>query len=203
MSGKEWDRPIGSLAPNRMGDRSVDPLFLALGKAVSAWEGVQAATSSLYFALRIGSSATEDDPGFGAFAGLTLVHKRRNELEERSRAFLGQDFGAKADAARTFQSDLSRTLYAYVGWAERRNDIAHGYVTEAQTPDHHDPEQRILTVYALCPSYARLRKWQHGEPKYNYLAADLELFADRFHTLDGQLETLENTADFLSGRKRD
>ena len=197
---KEWDRPIGSLTPNRMGDRSFDPLFLALGKAVSAWEGVQAATSSLYFAIRIGNSDTEGDPGFQAFGGLAMVHKRRKELEERSRLFLTQDFGRNNDLALSFETDLKRTLSAYVGWAERRNDIAHGYVTEARTPDYYNPEQRIITVYALCPSHARTGKWLHGEPEYNYRAPDLDFFVERFRSLDDQFERLAKTADLLSRR---
>jgi hypothetical protein len=197
---KPWDRPVGSLTPNRMGDRAAEPLFAALGKAVSAWEGVQAATSSLYFAMRIGSAPAEADSGFQAFGGLNQVHKRRQELEERSRLFLAQHFGHNAEAVIRFGAELKSVLSAYVGWAERRNDIAHGYVTEAQTPDYCDPEQKIITVYALCPSHARIARWPHSEPEYNYVAADLEAFTESFRHLDDQFESLAHTADRLPRR---
>jgi hypothetical protein len=111
--------------PNRQGDRLAEPLFAGLGRAVSAWEGVQAATSSLYFAMRIGGIGSEDYPGFQAFGGLNQVHKRRKELEERSRPFLAQDFADK-EAVATFIVGLKEVLAAYLGWAGRRNDIAHG-----------------------------------------------------------------------------
>ena len=186
--------------PNRMGDRNAEPLFCALGKAVSAWEGVQAATSSLYFAMRIGNADSEADPGFQAFGGLNQVHKRRKELEERSRLFLEQHFHRNAETTARFEAELKDVLAAYIGWAERRNDIAHGYVTEAQTPDYHDPEQKIITVYTLCPSHARIAKWPHSEPEYNYVASDLEAFAESFQRLDDQLESLANIADPFSHR---
>jgi hypothetical protein len=197
---KPWDRPVGSLTPNRMGDQTAEPLFSALGKAVSAWEGVQAATSSLYFAMRIGCAPTETDPGFNAFGGLNQVHKRRKELEKRSRSFLTQDFGHNVEAVVRFRAELKNVLSAFVGWAERRNDIAHGYVTEAQSPDYYDPEQKIITVYALCPSHARIAKWLNSEPEYNYLASDLEAFIESFQRLDDQFESLARTADRLSRR---
>lgn len=195
-----WLRPRHSLIPNRPGDRVSEPLFLALGKAVSAWEGVQAATSNLYFAMRIGSGEAERDLGFQVFGGVRLVHKRRKELNEQSLRFLTQDFGEKSERVADFRSTLQDTLAAYVGWAERRNDIAHGYVTEMQGPDYEDTELRIITTYALCPSHTRIARWPHGEPVYNYVATNLESFADGFRQLDDQFESLASTADWLSNR---
>jgi hypothetical protein len=74
------------------------------------------------------------------------------------------------------------------------------YVTEARSPDYSDPEQPIITVYALCPSHARLAKWPHSEPEYNYVASDLEAFAESFRRLDDQFESLAHAADRLSNR---
>lgn len=186
--------------PNRQGDKSAEPLFAGLGKAVSAWEGVQAATSSLYFAMRLGDIDSENDPGFQVFGGLNQVHRRRIELLEKSKIFLAQDFGGNAQTAANFAAGLGDSLAAYIGWAERRNDIAHGYVTEAQSPDYSDSDQKIVTVYALCPSHTRLLKWPHSEPEYNYLAKELDAFAESFRLLDEQLEELARTADRLSQR---
>lgn len=197
---KPWERPIGSLVPNRMGDQNAEPLFCALGKAVSAWEGVQTATSGLYFAMRIGNAESEGDPGFQAFGGLNQVHKRRQELEERSRLFLEQHVHHSVETVGRFETELKGVLAAYIGWAERRNDIAHGYVTEAQRPDYHDPEQKIITVYALCPSHARIARWPHSEPEYNYVVSDLEAFAKSFQRLDDQFENLADVANLLSRR---
>lgn len=194
-----WDRPPNSRIPNRPGDRLSEPLFLSLGKAVSAWEGVQAATSSLYFAMSAPElDEVEKDPGFQAFGGLNKVHERRKELMKRGEEFVSRGLGKHQDQASNFKRRLKSVMHSYVGWAARRNDIAHGYVTESGTPDYDDPDQPTTIVYSLCPSHARLSKWSHGEPEYNYVASELEYFASCFQHLDERIEDLARFADRLS-----
>jgi hypothetical protein len=77
---------------------------------------------------------------------------------------------------------------AYRGWAERRNDLAHGYVTKAQGPDYSKEDQPTVTTYSLCPSHARSPKWPHSEPEYNYVASEIAAFATAFEVLDRRIE---------------
>lgn len=195
-----WNRPLNSTIPNRPGDLVSEPIFLALGKAVSAWEGVQAATSSLYFSMLTQDFDTDEDPQYQAFGGLKRAHERHNELMEKSKAFLLK-FPEHHTGARNFRLRIKKVMASYLGWAERRNDIAHGYVTEARTPDYGDPEQPIITVYALCPSHARLSRWIHGQPEYNYVASELAEFSRQFQKLDDRIEGVARVAEKLTSER--
>jgi hypothetical protein len=152
--------------------------------------------------MRTSETTIEDDPGFQAFGDLDGVQRRRKELMTKSDTFLSGNFGRYRDDASRFKRRLRKLMSEYLGWAERRNDIAHGYVTEAQTPDYNDPNQNIITVYALCPSHARLPRWPHGEPEYNYVATELEEFAKRFQNLDERIEELASLAERLAQHRK-
>lgn len=195
-----WDRPLNSQIPNRPGDLSAEPLFLALGKAVSAWEGVQAATSSLYFSMSTQELDMDENPLFQAFGGMSLIHNRHKELMKKSEEFLSK-LPKHHTGAGNFRLRIKKVMASYVGWAERRNDIAHGYVTEAHAPDYDDPAQPIITVYSLCPSHARLSSWGHGEPEYNYVASELDEFSRQFRALDDRIEGVARLAENLRSKR--
>ncbi|NKK60712.1 hypothetical protein GFM44_33310 [Rhizobium leguminosarum bv. viciae] len=185
-----WDRPHGSTAPNRQGDRSAEPIYTALGRALSAWEGVNAAASSLYHALHAHVDQVERDMAIKAFDDLPKTHDRGRMLRQAGVAFTASNFGEMRDEAAKFKRRLKETLGRYVEWVARRNDLAHGYVTEARSPDYSIDEQPIITVYALLPSHARTDRWHHEEPEWNYLAVEIEEFARQFGYLDDALERL-------------
>lgn len=183
MKQMPWDRPEGSRVPNRQGDRVDTPIYTALGKAVSAWEGVNAAIASLFHALHAG-----DEQEVEAFGDVLKVHERAKALRKECAIFLDADFGDRRDQAARLKKSMKQVTGAYCEWAARRNELAHGYVTEARSPDYSDTEQPIITVYALLPSHARLGSWSHAEPEFNYLAAEIEVFARRFQELDARIE---------------
>jgi hypothetical protein len=193
-----WDRPPGSAIPNRQGDKSDVAIYTALGRALSAWEGVNAAANSLAHALHQHLGEAEREHELAAFHGQPKTHDRAGFLRRAGERFLAGEFGREQhDAVAKFKKDLSKDLGAYTEWAARRNDIAHGYVTEAITPDYSDPDQPIITVYALLPSHARPGRFHHEEPEWNYLASEIEVFAQRFHELDDRLERLAKTTTAL------
>lgn len=147
MKQMPWDRPEGSRVPNRQGDRVDTPIYTALGKAVSAWEGVNAAIASLFHALHAG-----DEQEVEAFGDVLKVHERAKALRKECAIFLDADFGDRRDQAARLKKSMKQVTGAYCEWAARRNELAHGYVTEARSPDYSDTEQPIITVYALLPS---------------------------------------------------
>jgi hypothetical protein len=185
-----WDRPHGSTAPNRQGDRSAEPIYTALGRALSAWEGVNAAANSLYHALHEHMTPLEREIAIKAFNDLPKTHDRARMLRQAAAAFTASGFGQMRDEAAKFKKRLKDTLGRYVEWVARRNDLAHGYVTEARSPDYSKDDQPIITVYALLPSHARPDRWHHEEPEWNYLATEIEEFAQQFGYLDNALERL-------------
>ncbi|QGG91521.1 hypothetical protein GH983_14005 [Agrobacterium sp. MA01] len=87
------------------------------------------------------------------------------------------------------------TTTRYIGWAARRNELAHGYVTQTQSPDYSQPSQRIVTAYALLPSHARSNLWFDAEPEWNYLASDINEFARQFQNLDESFQDLAGSVE--------
>ena len=95
-----WARPEHSAIPNRPGDREAEPLYAALGHAVSDWEGVNAVTAALHRALLL----TDDRAAFEsaeieAFGGLNNIHRRAKTLSDLSEQFFVAAFGDQQDEA--------------------------------------------------------------------------------------------------------
>jgi hypothetical protein len=192
MKRMPWDPPLGSRIRNRTGDRVPEPIYTALGRALSAWEGVNAALNSLFYALHQIDEEDERERVSQAFAGQPKVHDRAQILRIHGNNFLAANFGSNRDAAGKLKRALRMALGKYVGWAARRNELAHGYVTESLSPDYSREDQPIITCYALLPSHAREHRWFHAEPEYNYLAEEIEEFGKRFVYLDNEFEKLAN-----------
>ncbi|MBU3031383.1 hypothetical protein [Paracoccus marinaquae] len=168
-----WSRPQTCIIPNRPGDRAEQPIFTSLGQAVSDWEGVNAAAAALYRALLdrehcgdLNAAAVEK------FDNVNNVHQRAKQLKDQWERFFATTFVGGKEEAQNLRQELTDLMTAYRGWAERRNDLAHGYVTQAEGPDYQREDQPIITTYALCPSHARTAKWPHSEPEYNSRYAD-------------------------------
>jgi len=198
-----WDRPSGSRIPNRPGDRSKTEIFTALGYALSAWEGVNAAVRSLAFALHSALPEEDCEQQMDKFDALFKAHDRAQFSRHAAMQFLIGDFGAKRPQAAKFKKNFKREMGAYCEWVARRNELAHGYVTEAMSPDYSDPEQPIIAVYALLPSHARTDRFFHGEPEWNYIAKEIEMFGLRFSELDDRLEQLARNAALLQQERRE
>lgn len=211
-NNKPWHRPKNSLIPCRPGDKQDTPIFTALGRAVSAWEGVNAATASLFHELFDGEHDDDFETGVEAFGGVVNVHERAKKLRALSKKFLEADFGGNRVKATKFKREIRKTLEAYLGWAERRNDLAHGYVTKYQSPDYEHEQQPLTTFYSLLPSHARtnhsdysedtpLVRWLNSEPIYNYTASEIDTFAKKFRLLDDRIENLAEDVKMLKRSK--
>lgn len=202
MKRMPWDRPSDCVIPNRQGDRSETPIYAALGYALSAWEGVNAATRSLAYALHCGLPKDGCEERIAEFDAIFKTHDRAKFLRVSALQFLDGDFGAMRSEAAKFKKNFRREMGAYCEWVARRNDLAHGYVTEAMCPDYGDPEQPIVTVYSLLPSHARTDRFLYGEPEWNYIAKEIEIFAMCFKELDDRLEQLARSAGLLQSVRR-
>jgi hypothetical protein len=193
---RPWDRPSVSMIPNRQGDRSAEPIFTAIGRALSAWEGVQVAVLQFYLALTDNRSQEREDEvqAFIERPNLDIVRKKCLDAVP---AALERLMVPLTDG-REIKNVINSALSGYHGWGQRRNDLAHCFVTEAASPDYSDPDQPIVMCYSACPSHARLGLWPFGEPKFSYLAADIERFATEFSALDARFENLARRLDQLN-----
>jgi hypothetical protein len=194
---RPWDRPVCSGTPNRQGDSSAEPIYTALGRALSAWEGVNAATRSLFQALHSHQPDCDRMKALDEFDNRTKAHDRAHALRYASDALLGRDFGLVGGDAAKLKKRIRSTINRYLGWVARRNELAHGYVTEALSPDYSQEAQPIVSVYALLPSHARTDRWFNSEPEWNYLAAEIEEFARQFGYLDAAFEELSDHVENL------
>ena len=171
---------------------------------MSNWEGVSASTAMLFSSLLdIEEVYSPNGNPVEAFGSVSKVHERAKQISIQAARFFNADFGIKAHEALSLKSEIKSLLEAYRGWAERRNDLAHGYVTQAQGPDYANEEQPTITTYSLCPSHARLPRWRNSEPEYNYVASEIADFASAFRSLDERIEeTAARVRDLFSGRPK-
>lgn len=183
-----WNRPPGSLIPNRTGDRLKGALFTALGRALSSWEGVHVAIQVLFesFVKHSKNSSLLSNE----FEETLIVAKRIRMLQRYANEFINLYAAINYEASEHLRVKLHEILEAYKGWSERRNELAHGYVTVAYSSDYTKDDQPIIPNYSLCPSHVRSARWRSGEPIYNYLAIDVRTFAIYFETLDKRTEEL-------------
>jgi hypothetical protein len=195
-----WDRPSNSQIPNRTGDRKKTPLFTSLGRALSAWEGVQVAIAILYKSLHDDSPI--NDNKFAEFDETLRVHERAKLIAIESAKFFDQNFSDPKLSSDSLKLNLEKTLAAYKGWAERRNELAHGYVTKARSPDYSLEDQPIITNYAILPSHARAKKWFNEEPEYNYVADEVKTFSQEFENLDKAIEKLATSISSMRAKLR-
>jgi hypothetical protein len=171
---------------------------------LSAWEGGNAAINSLHLALHVHLDEADRDKATIAFSTALKTDDRAQSVRQAAAAFLDADFGENRVEAAKLKKQLKSALARYVGWVARRNELAHGYVTEAQCPDYSLDEQPIVTVYALLPSHARSDRWYNAEPEWNYLASEVDEYAQQFSYLDDTLEQLAaKTAELSASRSRE
>jgi hypothetical protein len=177
-----WDKP--SSAPNRRGDADANALYRSVGRALSAWEGLEADLGSVCAALTLAPSQRYAAPAIRAFGTVNNTGSRAEMITHAAEAFFHLASSSVRDDVDVLMTELKEILKHYRGWAARRNDIAHGYVTESRHPDYTRDDQPIITTYTLCPSHGNSKKWMlHMEPIYNYIAFEIDVFAEAFDKL--------------------
>ena len=190
MAGRRraWSRPHGAEIPNRPGDRDSHGLFYGLGRCISAWEGVQAQVSGLYMRLLVEQDECLLTQKLENFGRNDNVHKRACTLKDTLENFLAMNSHIFLQSKNLLRSKIKKLVEPYVEFAARRNEIAHGYVTECLTPDYSHPDQPIIRTYSLLPSHSRHHQWPHVEPEYNYRSSELLYFAGEFEKLDAKFQ---------------
>lgn len=186
MFDSPWERPRGG--PNRYGDLNPEPIYTAMGRAISNWEGVEAAT------LVLMKGMTSDTAKIEMFERTFKVRDRARQILDTAITALISPCESVASAR--FQQHIRAAMEQYIGWSERRNDVAHGYVTPMWS--QHPSFESIVQSFSLCPSHTNPAKWSHGEPYYNLNAEEIEAFATSFKNLDDRLEALAKQANKMT-----
>lgn len=194
-----WDRP-GTGSPFRIGHASPEPLYLAVGKALSEWERLEGEMAHLYSQfLGRGEAPEFHIPAVRAFGTLTSPATKADMIAAAAEAYFhwltfDQRINTNAVAMQELAvvgAELRNILKSYRGWMSRRNDIAHGYAAPT------GPWDDNTVTYLLYPSECSTNKWcvVVGEPAYAYEAKHISAFGVAF----GALETgVRNLCDGLS-----
>ena len=200
-----WDRPyIPKLAVGSITD---DEIYLSVGKAISAWESVEASYASI-FAGFTSQHGIDHQPAVRAFGVVTTVMTRRHMIEAAADAFFRQydEISDLRPSMEDHQAELKGLLQLYQGWSSRRNDVAHGFVTKAVFVRDEDawiePDKSMfLLVPSLGASRKRMIEWY---PDYQYRADHIDVFTYAFHELADQAnrfcEALQAWKSSVQGR---
>lgn len=186
-----WD--IRYSARLRPGDKTPDAIYLAVGRALTKWEGLEAAMLGAFVVVTGGGDQWHDLPLQQAFGAISSPASRADMIIRASKAFFWNMRAIEGKRIETdissYEQELKDVIRAYTGWMARRNDLAHGYVTESSHPDYAHKDQPIVTTYSLCPSHTNSRKWGliSVEPTYHYIASEIDNIADAFEELDTQV----------------
>jgi hypothetical protein len=190
-----WDRPYSSKF--KIGDPNPDPLFLAVGRALTKWEIVEAELGVL-FAILTGARDVHYQPSVRAFGVVTGTVTRADMIAHAAEAFFENCPVLPETEYAELSSECSGLLKAYSGWAGRRNDIAHGCVTGSINPNHFSETVELNETFLLCPSHGSSKKWpMHWEPVYQYRADEVDVFAAGFDALCARVITfVDRLGDF-------
>jgi hypothetical protein len=155
------------------GEEAPEPLYTAVGHALSTWELVEEELASL-FALMVGQArrSPETQPAIRAYGAIVSFTSRADMLAAASKGF----FLAWPNEATmtTFEEEFRELMKMASGWSGRRNDLAHGRVNTFTS----------IKGYCLAPGLYNSKKNTVGnKPSYIYTATHVATFQRQFEFL--------------------
>ena len=190
-------KPCDVAPPPAEGDAEKDTLFAAVGSALSAWEGLEGRLSLIFGTL---VSPNQVDLAAQRAYGSLLSFRGRGDMIDAAAAavfFLSPN--------NTLQKTLSDLVKEIQNFAARRNEIAHGKIT-----DYYRPASPLLLLagaghrrrrvgYVLEPTMYATKKTKlkpgrvlvetaHHEPTYVYSSAEIMTFQRHFERLTKQAQ---------------
>jgi hypothetical protein len=183
-----WDIPYSPKF--KVGNTTESIIYEAVGRALSKWEGLVADLTSIFAVLTSQDEPWHYNPAVRAF-GAVQGAASKAELVQQAAEALFHNFERQLSVdCDEYRADLKSLLREYNGWGARRNDVAHGYVTERRMPDYSKDDTPITSTYLLCPSHSASRKWPMGwEPVYQYSADEIDKLGVSFDELAGRVRS--------------
>jgi hypothetical protein len=183
-----WDIPYSPKF--KVGDASESKIYEAVGRALSKWEGLVADLTFIFAVLTSQDEPWHYNPAVRAF-GAVQAAAPKSEMVQQAAEALFHNFEMQLNVdCDEYRAGLRLLLREYNGWSARRNDVAHGYVTESRMPDYSKDDTPITSTYLLWPSHSASRKWPVGwEPVYQYRADEIEKFGVGFDELAERVQS--------------
>lgn len=178
-----WDRPPWPAK----GEEEPEPIYLAVGRALSAWAEVEECISYL-FVFFVGKRIT-NSPAVRAYTSIDGVKNRIEMVRQAAEAWFEQFESCPG------KDNTLEVLNACQGWSSRRNEIAHGNADlPVDTPE---------ATWFLYPGYlTRKRRTERNDADFRYNAAQIEQIANGFESLEITIHTLGTAlGDWVDSRK--
>jgi hypothetical protein len=168
--GNPWDRPP---IPER-GESRAEPLFQAVGKAISCWEHVEQSIASLFTFVTTGKYHDVSAPALRAYGSISGTGARIEMVRAAVESW----------AQQYPECPLIGNCYELLNecskWSSRRNDIAHGQVDCLV--------DTIPNGWMLFPGLHDTKKRSiQGISKYRYTVEHIEQFTAGFLSLHGRM----------------
>jgi hypothetical protein len=182
---KDWCRPLN---PAR-GDPLESTIFEAVGRALTAWEELEA-TLGIMYSTAIGIGFNHSLPAIRAYGSVVAFKGRSDMIAAGLEAMF---FMRPSGPMKTqLQADMAAVLTRAGQFSTRRNEIAHGVVGEH--PNSWQSGKDLEMGYVLLPSaYATKKKdlanigvlsMPYQEAQYYYSALEIGGFTQHFHNLN-------------------
>ena len=174
-----WDRP----PPREIGEPSADPIYLAVGRALSYWERAEQGFATLFQTLIESQSAA----AARAYGSITNSAGRRQALRSAAEVTF-----AEKDITHLDREEFKDLMTHFEKASSRRDDIAHGIVMFEMVSGEDGKLLQPAGWLLLVPDYNTSRTfalpqdrsevfWDRG--KYRYNSADIAVYERKFTAL--------------------
>jgi hypothetical protein len=180
-----WDH----IPPATRGDRTATPIFTAVGQIMSAWEFIEFDLSEMFEIFTGGRASSKGmSPALRAYGTIINFRSRKEMLSAAAKVFF------KANPRTRLERPFKSALKKCNGWADRRNEVAHGIVLKLSG----------AKGYLLYPSPYNSRKYPIDQPKaiFQYRASQIRKFTTALAKLRRQTRNLVTRLDAETERRR-
>jgi hypothetical protein len=163
-----WDRPTW---PDQ-GEDECQPIYLAVGRALSQWADLEECISDLFVFL-VGQEEA-DSPAVRAYTSIDGARNRIAMVRSAAEAWFERCPHCP------LKDNVFEILRVCQEWSARRNEIAHGSTDlPVDTPD---------ATWFLYPGYlTKRRKASRNKAEFRYNADQVERMADGFERVEIKL----------------
>jgi hypothetical protein len=127
-------KPSDVLPLPDIGDKDPDAIFVAVGRALTLWEGVEDQLADLFAVLTGNASGKPASPAKRAYGTIAAFRGRQEMVATAAEAFFSNLSPEDADAAiaATVKAEVRSLLKSANDFSARRNEIAHGQVKKVE-----------------------------------------------------------------------
>jgi hypothetical protein len=180
MSKKPWE----IVEPSAFGDPDENPLFNAIGRALTAWETVEVECARLFAVFVLArQKRTYHAPAVRAYGSIVGTQSRSKMLQLAAESY----FASRPAKRISFEKRCTDLIGEYIQYASRRNEIAHGLVRRIFLQKGR--RRPTIGIY-LIPSFYNPRKFKKEDFAYRYVSGDVIHYRQEFDKLQLRLEAL-------------